>query len=307
MSWRKRRSSPMIASRLELEANAELCAKGRAAGRDLVAYPVRNATEDVALLGYRRQRRGNECTVIGVGIEIAAVCDVVDVRDQPNLVALAEIKVLADAHIPGEEIGLAGRVASQQERLASKRDHRPIIVRELIDDAVSVYIDCGIRWIGKATVGDEVAAPTEPMGKVGHDTGLELVGDIKTIAAIVDLDVEGILRSEERVRIPLAGVVAEIARPAVVGEEREVVGETLIGADHELVVVAVAETGKRAITEDGYSAVCRHGAEGKDKGSVCGARCSRRWLECQDGSAKLVGSRGDEVPLPVGSAEASGF
>ena len=290
---------------LELEANAELGAKGRAAGRDLVAYPVSSTTEDVALLRYRRQRRGNECAVVRVGIEIAAVCDVVDVGDEANLVALAQIEVLANAHVPGEEIGLAGRVASQQERLASKRDHRPIIVRELIDNAVAILIHGGIGRVGKTAVSDEVAAPTEAMGQIGDDAGLELVCNIETIATVIDLDVERILRPEERVRIALAGVVAEVARPAVIGEELEVVGEALVSAHHELMVVAVAEAGKRAVAEDGNSAVCGEGSE--HQGSGGGARPYSTGFLRQDGTAKLVGPCGDEIPLPVGSAETSGF
>ena len=265
---------------LELETNAELSAKGRAARGDLVAYPVSSTTEDVALFGYCCQRWGYECAVVWVGIEIAAVCDVVDVRDQTNLVALAQIEVLANPHVPGEKIGLAGRIASQQERLASKRDRRPIVIRELIDDAISVDIGGGIRWVGKTAVSDEVAAPIEAVRQVGHDAGLELVGDVQPVATIVDLDVERILRAKEGVGVALAGVVAEVARPAIICEELEVIGEASVGAHHDLMVVAVAEAGKRAVAEDGNSTVCWEGSEDLGSGfgaSSLGPKGSRRF------------------------------
>src|SRR5262249_35981440 len=129
---------------LELEADAELCSKGCASGRNFVEPAVprrvrrcRNGGQRITNRSYgisargRTIRQADEPRDIRVGIEVAAVRHVVKVGNQTQLISLTKVEVLADAHVPGKEIGLTRRITGKQEGFSTDGNHGSIVIRKL--------------------------------------------------------------------------------------------------------------------------------------------------------------------------------
>jgi hypothetical protein len=93
------------------------------------------------------------------------------------------------------------------------------LLKTLVDHAVAVGVLEDVR--GKGTPLRAMNSPPmrKPGAQLGGSGGLELVRDVQAVAPVVQLDVEGVLRAEERVRVALAGGVVLVLRPRVVDEE----------------------------------------------------------------------------------------
>src|SRR4029077_19610822 len=156
---------------------------------------------------------------VRVGVEIAAIGQIENICNQAYLLAFGKVEILGQTHVPGEEVRLARRITIQQMRgAASTLDHRAVVIRELVDHTVTVDIGGRVSGIRQAAVSDEVAAPGEAVGQCHTDTRLELVSDVETVSAVVNVEVEGILRAEESIGVALTGIVAVISGPGVIGE-----------------------------------------------------------------------------------------
>src|SRR5215813_8624575 len=148
---------------------------------------------------------------------------------------------------------------------------------------------------------DEVAAPNEAQRQVSNDTSLELMADVEPVAAVVKVDVEGVLSAEEGVGVALAGSIVLVGGPSVVSKELEAVRKALVGADDQFVIVPVAKAGQCTGTEDGKGAVRRKSA--KDQGTSCWTDSCTTRLGGKDCAPKLICPGRDKVPLPVRCAE----
>jgi len=70
----------------------------------------------------------DESAVVGVGVQVPAIGDIEQVGAEAQLIALGEVDVLADAHIPTEIIGLTPRIVGQEKGLAAADlDRRTVI------------------------------------------------------------------------------------------------------------------------------------------------------------------------------------
>ena len=120
--------------------------------------------------------------------------------------------------------------------------------------------------------------------------------NIETVPAIINIDVEWILRTEECIGIPFAGVIAVIARPSVVGEPLKMVAKTFVYAGNHRVVISPAEAGQRKSSgEWGKGAV--QGLRAEDQFPRLRADCPI--VRSQDAAAELVSSDRDQVSLPI--------
>src|SRR5207253_11356519 len=121
--------------------------------------------------------------------------------------------------------------------------NQPVIVGKLVDDSIAVEVHRRICGVGETTIRYEVATPIEPPRQINYYSRLELVRNIETVPAIINIDVEWILRTEECIGIPFTGVITVVARPRVVGEPLKMVAKTLIHAANDCIVIPAAEAG----------------------------------------------------------------
>ena len=129
------------------------------------------------------------------------------------------------------------------------------------------------------------------------------MGDVESVSAVVDSNVEGILGAEEGISITFTRVVAEVAGPGVVGKPLEVVRETFIHAGDEFVVIAAAEAGEfEGAGERREGAVEGRRLAAENKYAIRGtseASCSGVARGLENGAAELIGANGNKVALPI--------
>src|SRR5580704_10459398 len=211
-NWRR----PLSASPLKLESHAKLRRKRRSPRRQFIKRPVfRSAVilRNIAGLRQCRQRRTvqrhairevrasgkrqiDESTVIRVRVQIACIRNVEQISRQSNLVPLANVEILGNAHIPVGVIRLATGIVRHQERLPATELYRRAIVRSeaLVARTVAVNVDCNVRRVREPAMRDEVRAPGKAQGQVDDTACLELVHDVQPGPPVIQIQIDRILR-----------------------------------------------------------------------------------------------------------------
>ncbi len=90
---------------------------------------------------------------------------------------------------------------------------------------------------------DHAGADFEAPGQFVDASGFELLGDVQTVAAVVNRQIDGILLAEIGIGIALARGIVFVLRPDVIGEQLEMIGEALGEVNNQRLVIAMTKTG----------------------------------------------------------------